>query len=882
MSSAATLSVYVQPLAYDFSTLNLFTGANSYADGPGGVARFAEISGVAVDSAGVIYLCDSGSNTIRRISLDGTVATIAGKAWWTGSRDGIGSAALFGTAGPRGIAIGNGGVLYVTDTNAYTIRAIAANGAVTTVAGAAAQSGWMDGRGNFARFNKPSGIAIDLAGNLIIADTGNHVIRRVTVDGVSSTVAGLGGAAGYVDGSAANARFSSPRGIAMGDDGNIYVADTGNFVIRRIDGAGNVTTLAGSSGTSGWCDGTGANALFGEVTCVVAQPGRGLCVVDSSNHVLRTVSFAGAVRTWCGYGQISGCADGPIYAARFKLPLAMAFTGEGDVVVADSGNRTVRKIGRNGIAETIAGNAGGYDGGIYMPTGVAADVDGNVYIACPRNYGDVPDLMKVTPGKQVSFLCEKEGGGLGVEYGPGVVRCIAVDRCGVAYAFSDNKFGLWRFSEFGERQDMHTTFRGVGIAISSGIYAYAVDSSEHQILRFDRYCTSGRAESFAGGGRSNPGATDGKGDAARFNSPQGVATGPDDMIYVADTSNNTIRKITPDGTVSTFVGVAGQPGSLDGAGDAALFKGPEGVAVDQSGVVYISDTGNHLIRRVARDGSVTTIGGAAEQWGCVDGAGGLARFYAPKGIAAMGAGVVFIADCYNHSVRRGDPRLMPYFLQHPAAVTTHPTGPVEFSAMASGSGELGYRWQASYDDGNSWSGLADGGGFQGTKTTTMTLTTPTTSISGVLFRCIASSGLGEGTSAKARLVVLVGLPEWRQQQFGTTANAGAAADDADPDLDGRCNLLEYAVGSVPTTADKGSGAAAGSVTDGAGTHLTLTFNRIADPALTYTVEASDGLAAWTTIWTSTGAQNVAGSVVVTDSETVENHPRRFLRLRVTN
>jgi len=128
----------------------------------------------------------------------------------------------------------------------------------------------------------------------------------------------------------------------------------------------------------------------------------------------------------------------------------------------------------------------------------------------------------------------------------------------------------------------------------------------------------------------------------------------------------------------------------------------------------------------------------------------------------------------------------------------------------------------------------------------------------------------------------VPLEAWRQQYFGTTAGTGVAADTADPDLDGRSNLLEYALGSVPTAADAGSPAAAGLVTDDAGTHLTLTFDRTADPALVYTVEASDDLTSWSPILTSTGAQNVAGSVVATDSEVLANHPHRFLRLRVSN
>jgi len=132
------------------------------------------------------------------------------------------------------------------------------------------------------------------------------------------------------------------------------------------------------------------------------------------------------------------------------------------------------------------------------------------------------------------------------------------------------------------------------------------------------------------------------------------------------------------------------------------------------------------------------------------------------------------------------------------------------------------------------------------------------------------------------LTILTQLVSWRQQHFGTTVGTGAAADAADPDLDGRSNLLEYALGTVPTTANAGDPALVGQVTDGIGTYLTLTFNRIADPSLVYTVEASDDLVAWTSIWTSTAAQNVAGPVVVADGESVADHGRRFLRLQVTN
>ncbi len=209
-------------------------------------------------------------------------------------------------------------------------------------------------------------------------------------------------------------------------------------------------------------------------------------------------------------------------------------------------------------------------------------------------------------------------------------------------------------------------------------------------------------------------------------------------------------------------------------------------------------------------------------------------------------------------------------------------GNTSFTALAVGNPAPSYRWQVSTDGGTVWINIADDELYSGVTTTTLSITGVTEAMNGYQYHCCALNSAGIPISMPATLTLVRDLASWRQQYWGTTADAGPAANHADPDIDGRCNLLEYALGSVPTMADSGRPADVGSVTDGAGTYLTLTFNRIADPTLTYTVEASDDLTTWSAIGTSTGAQNVAGPVVVTDSETVENHPRRFLRLRVSN
>jgi sugar lactone lactonase YvrE len=187
-------------------------GATGSADGAGGHARFHSPAGIAADSAGNVYVADSGNNTIRKISPDGTVTTLAGTAGLRGNFDGTGAAAIFN--GPTGMAIDSAGNVYVADTLNDSIREISPGGAVTTLAGTAGQIGSNDGTGAAARFNNPSGVAVDSSGNLFVADHSNDTIRMITSAGVVTTVVGSAGVTGFLPGSAPGV-IGSPRGIAV-------------------------------------------------------------------------------------------------------------------------------------------------------------------------------------------------------------------------------------------------------------------------------------------------------------------------------------------------------------------------------------------------------------------------------------------------------------------------------------------------------------------------------------------------------------------------------------------------------------------------------------------------------------------------------------------
>lgn len=481
---------------------------------------------------------------------------------------------------------------------------------VTSVAGDCGY-GLVDGPLAVARFREPTGLALDAQGNLYVTDAQNCVVRRISAAGVVSTVAGSAGVSGSADGSGGAAQFSWMGGIAAEPDGTVYVTERYGRTVRKISPGGEVRTLAGRANSFGSADGLGAAARFGELRGVAVDAARNVYVTDRGNHTLRKITPAGLVTTLAGLAGTAGYRDGAGTNARFNELGGVAVNAAGTVYVADRGNAVIRSVTPGGLVSTLAGSAGltglddglGSDARFSAPDALSIDGVGNLLVGDQAS----PSIRRVGADGRVKTLVS---------------------------SFDPELFALvWDYSP-------------VAVASAPDGSVYFADPYRHTIHRLD---TKGVTTLLTG--QLSAGYVDAVGSAARFRRPVGVAVGRDGVVYVADSDNHVIRRIALDGTVSTLAGKAGVSGSADGLAADARFYYPRGVAVDATGNVLVADSQNGTIRLISTAGVVSTLAGKAGVKVLLDGVGANARFQYPIAMAVDDAGNVYVADA-DRAVRK--------------------------------------------------------------------------------------------------------------------------------------------------------------------------------------------------------------------------------------
>jgi len=644
--------------------------SGGYADGIGTAARFSFPFGVATDAAGNVYVGDRTNHKIRKITPAGEVSTLAGST--QGYADGTGTAAQF--SGPAGVATDAAGNVYVADIGNHKIRKITPDGVVSTLAGSI--KGYADGTGTAAQFNNPYGVATDATGNVYVADTYNYKIRKITPAGEVSTLAGS--TEGFADGTATAAQFNCPTGVATDAAGNVYVADRSNHKIRKITPAGEVSTLAGS--TPGYADGNPTEAQFSYPYGVATDAAGNVYVADANNHKIRKITPTGIVSTFAG--STPGYADGIASEAQFINPVGVATDAAGNVYVADEKNCKIRKIslasgGTDNTAPTVS---------ILSPTDDATDIavssdlvitfdedvqkgTGNILIKDASDDSTVQTIdvssTDVSISGAVVTINPPSDLASGTSYYIQIDATAFKDMADNAYAGIADKTS-WSFeteSSSSGSELIVSTLAGstvgyadgtataaqfnspIGVATDAAGNVYVADANNHKIRKIT---PAGVVSTLAG---STQGYADGTGTAAQFYNPTGVATDAAGNVYVADASNNKIRKITPAGIVSTLAGST--QGYADGTGTAAQFNIPYGVTTDAAGNVYVGDKNNNKIRKITPAGEVSTLAGSTV--GYADGTGTAAQFYKPFGVATDADGNVYVADVYNHKIRKITP-----------------------------------------------------------------------------------------------------------------------------------------------------------------------------------------------------------------------------------
>jgi sugar lactone lactonase YvrE len=582
------------------------------------------VNGVAVNSRGAVFLSSIDNNMVFSLSVDGMLSVFAGNGRRGLSGDG-GPALEASLNQPTGLAFDGQDNLYISDTGNNRVRIVTADGNINTVAGNGEfNSAVIDGvPATSSQLAHPSGLWIDTAGNLLIADTAHGRIRKVTPGGIITTVAGTSNLVIPLgDGGPATKAFVFPYGVTADNNGNIYIADTGNHRVRIVSPDGIIRTFAGLYQNMNTGDGGPATSATLEYPTDVRLDAQGNVYIAAGSSVRRVTN--GIIRTVAGSASSQSLGDGGPALDASLVAQAIALDSAGNLFIAERTNMLVRRVGRDGIINTVAGG-GAYrfsgDGGpaqdavFNLPFGITLDSQGSLYIADTANCR----VRRVSADGTIATLAGNGTPGYSGDSGPATAASLMYP---------------W------------------DVKVDASGNVYIADEGNHVIRKVT---PDGTITTFAGTGSIGSDGDDGPATQATFYSPVALAIDAQGNLYIADYGSNVVRKVGTNGMISTFAGVCCFPG-YGGDGGPATSAGlntPSGLAFDQAGNLYIVETDGAALRRVSLDGTMSTVAGnGVNEYLGDGGAATNAALAFPAGVAVDSNNNIYIADTGNNRVRR--------------------------------------------------------------------------------------------------------------------------------------------------------------------------------------------------------------------------------------
>jgi sugar lactone lactonase YvrE len=537
---------------------------------------FTSASGLAFDASGNLYVADSSSGKVYKVSPNGVSSPFPATL-----------------SSPKAVAVDSSGSIYVAEAGGHRVTQLSPAGIVTATPLPSPS------------VSAPSGVGVDASGNVYVSDTLHHQIKKISWTNGVKTVTPIAGAVttglpnvSPTPGTAAF--FNTPTSLAVDRAGTVYVADDLNHMIRVITADGIITTIPASG--------------FVSMSGIAVDSSGNIYVSDSYNRLVQKISFAsgraassspkGVVTTFVGKQGAYGLVNGTGTQAQFAGPIGVALDLYGNLYVGDQWNDAIRKVTSSGVVSTVISSSdssavnASY---IHAPTGVAVDASGHVYMINNDDVGGQQKIIDIS-------LSASPVSALGLTHGPGWIT-------------------------------------GYGVAVDILGLVYIADYNQCVI-----YKVSPSASTVLAGSQGDCAWQDGQGNSAKFSTLFGIAVDLWGNVYVADYGNNVIRKVTSAGVVTTLAGIPSSYGFVNGVGASAKFNMPYAVAVDTQGYVYVADTGNNAIRMITPGGVVTTLAGGTS--GYANGTGTAARFNNPQGIAVDSAGNIYVSDTGNHVIRK--------------------------------------------------------------------------------------------------------------------------------------------------------------------------------------------------------------------------------------